>query len=166
MRFLPLFFILLPVLELLVLIEVGEAIGGLLTVALVILGVIVGVKVVKRQGWTTLRRANERLRMGQLPAQEMLEGFLLALGGLLLMVPGFISDAGGLLLLLPPLRRRLVKALIGSGRVSVQGVPPGFGQSPFGAEGTRREAGPGVYEGEYTREQSSDRRLEDGDPRE
>lgn len=165
MRFLPLFFVLLPILELLVLIEVGEAIGGLLTVALVILGVIVGVKVVKRQGWTTLRRANERLRMGQLPAQEMLEGFLLALGGLLLMVPGFISDAAGLLLLVPPLRHRLVKALIGSGRVTVQGVPPGFGQSPFGADAPRRDDGPGVYEGEYTREQPSDRRLHDREPR-
>jgi UPF0716 family protein affecting phage T7 exclusion len=67
-----------------------------------------GVLVVRVAGLATALKARESLNRGELPAQQMLEGLMLALGGGLLVLPGFISDAAGLLLLLPPVRRFLV----------------------------------------------------------
>jgi len=156
MRFLLIFFIAFPLLEMLLLFEVAAAIGGLATLALVVLTAVAGVAILRRQGWRTLARANERLRVGQLPALEMLEGLCLAVGGALLIVPGLITDAVGALLLLPPTRRRIIKALLKSGRLQVHPgfdvPPPGFRRGPGGAD---------VFEGEFTREYPPGQRLDD-----
>lgn len=160
MRLLLLLFITLPILEMLLLFEVASLIGSLGTVALVILTAVVGLKVLRRQGWVTFSRANERLRAGQLPALEMLEGLCIAVGGALLLTPGFITDTVGFLLLAPPTRRRLIKALLKSGRISMSGAGfQGASSSPYGRP--RRPGDRDIFEGEFTREIPPDSRLDD-----
>ncbi|MEC8523524.1 MAG: FxsA family protein, partial [Pseudomonadota bacterium] len=94
-------FILVPMAELAVLIKVGSAIGVLWTLALIFLTAIIGVHLLRQQGLATLMKANERMQQGALPAQELAEGFLLALAGALLLTPGFLTDAFGFSLLMP-----------------------------------------------------------------
>ena len=120
MRFLLLPFILFPVIEMVVLIEVGSAIGALNTVALVLLGAFIGLQVLRQQGFSTIVKARYKMAAGELPAMEMVEGFMIALGGLLLMLPGFVTDFMGALLLVPPCRKWLIKRMIASGRWKVQ----------------------------------------------
>jgi len=115
MRWVLLFFIAVPLIEMLLLFEVADYIGGLWTIFLVVLTAVIGVQVLKRQGFSTLLRANQRLNSGQLPAQEVVEGFFLAFAGALLLTPGFITDTLGFLCLTSPLRRILASKLIESG---------------------------------------------------
>jgi UPF0716 protein FxsA len=115
MRWVLLFFIAVPLLEMLLLFEVAGYIGGLWTLFLVVLTAVVGVQILKSQGFSTLMRANRRLEGGQLPAQEVVEGLLLAFAGALLLTPGFITDTLGFLCLTAPLRRILARKVIDSG---------------------------------------------------
>ncbi|WP_448216030.1 FxsA family protein [Endozoicomonas sp. 2B-B] len=116
MRFPVWIFLLLPALELVVLIKVGSYIGALNTLALVILGMVAGMAVIRRQGFRTMLKAREKMNRGEKPALELLKGFVTALGGVLLMVPGFITDFIGLVLLIPPVRSMLVRRMIKNGR--------------------------------------------------
>lgn len=158
MRGFFLLFLVVPIVEMLILFEVSDHIGAFVTVGLVLLTAVVGVQILKLQGVSTLTRANERLRSGQLPAEEMLEGMFLAVGGALLLTPGFVTDTFGFLCLIPQTRRLMVRKLLSSGRFRVYGVnshhepgpPPGSG-GPDGGN---------VYEGEYDRERPSGRRLD------
>lgn len=135
MRFLFLFFIAVPLVEMLLLFEVSDQIGGLSTLALVVATAVIGVQVLKQQGIATLTRANARLSSGELPAQEIIEGMLLAAAGALLLTPGFITDTLGFVFLAGPLRRLIAARLLRSGLVragggfsggSVGGVNGGF----------------------------------------
>lgn len=108
MRFLLLFILVLPLLELWLLIRVGSAIGGLTTIALVIFTAIAGLFLLRRQSLATVLRARSKLEQGEAPAGELVEGVFLAVGGILLLIPGFITDAIGLCCLLPGLRRGIV----------------------------------------------------------
>jgi len=134
-RFLFLFFIAVPLVEMLLLFEVSDQIGGLSTLALVVATAVIGVQVLKQQGIATLTRANARLSSGELPAQEIIEGMLLAAAGALLLTPGFITDTLGFVFLAGPLRRLIAARLLRSGLVragggfsggSVGGVNGGF----------------------------------------
>ncbi|WP_422412206.1 MULTISPECIES: FxsA family protein [unclassified Endozoicomonas] len=116
MRFPVWIFLLLPALELVVLIKVGSYIGALNTLALVILGMVAGMAVIRRQGFRTMLKAREKMNRGEKPALELLKGFVTALGGVLLMVPGFITDFIGLVLLIPPVHSMLVRRMIKNGR--------------------------------------------------
>lgn len=118
MRFFLLLFIAMPVIELWVLIAVGRQIGALATIGLVILTAVFGLALLRQQGLRTLFRGRARLEQGELPAQEMVEGMLLALCGALLLVPGFVTDVMALAALLPVVRRGLAKALLGRGLVA------------------------------------------------
>ncbi len=117
MRFLFLLFIVVPVVEMWVLIEVGSAIGALSTIALVFLTAAVGLALLRQQGINTLLRVNSRMERGELPAGEILEGVMLAVGGALLLTPGFITDIVGFLCLLPFTRKPMVAALMRQGVV-------------------------------------------------
>jgi|SRR5690606_34186501 len=112
-----LLFLLLPITELWLLLTVGEAIGAWTTLGLVLLTAIIGVNVLRHQGFATMRRAQQRMDAGELPGLELVEGFLLAIGGAMLLTPGFITDSIGFTLLLPPSRRALARWLLASGRV-------------------------------------------------
>ncbi len=81
MRFLFIFFILVPLGEMLLLFEVSDRIGSLTTLGMVVATAVIGVQILKRQGFATLTRANQKLQSGQLPAQEIVEGMLLAAAG-------------------------------------------------------------------------------------
>ncbi len=108
MRFLLLLLIGLPVLELLVLIQVGRHIGALPTLGLLVLTALLGLALLRRQGYAILASARSRVALGELPGAEMLSGLFLAAAGMLLLIPGFITDVLGLCCLLPPLRRGLI----------------------------------------------------------
>jgi|GEM_PF-39686 UPF0716 protein FxsA len=113
MRVLFLLFILVPIVEMVVLIKVGQAIGTLWTVGLVLLTAFLGINILRQQGLSTLSRARWRVRSGQLPVQEMLTGILLAVGGALLLTPGFITDTFGFICLFPWSRHWLLSHLLG-----------------------------------------------------
>ncbi len=115
MPFFLILFIILPIAEMWVLIKVGSAIGALNTVGLVLLTAIIGLALLRQQGLETLLKANQRMEQGELPAEEIIGGMLLAMGGVMLLVPGFITDAMGLVCLLPFTRKRIVQAMIRNG---------------------------------------------------
>ncbi|MCY4263438.1 MAG: FxsA family protein [Gammaproteobacteria bacterium] len=117
MRFLFLAFLLVPLLEMLLLFEVSDRIGGLWTLSLVVLTAVVGVQILKQQGFSTLLRARSRLASGELPAQEILEGMMLAAAGAMLLTPGFLTDTIGFIFLCGPMRRPLASRLISAGVV-------------------------------------------------
>lgn len=126
MRFLLLIFILVPLVEIWLLIEVGSEIGALATVALIVLTAVVGVFLIKLQGISTLMRAQSRLAAGEMPAQEMAEGLILALCGVCLLIPGFATDAIGFLGLIPPVRRHVISPWVRrQSRSRPGGRPPG-----------------------------------------
>lgn len=101
-------FTILPFLELWVLILVGQKIGALWTIALVLFTTALGLILLRRQGISTLKRAQQKMHGGETPAREMAEGMFLALGGTLLVIPGFITDAVGFICLLPGIRQLLL----------------------------------------------------------
>ncbi|MCP5160151.1 MAG: FxsA family protein [Hahellaceae bacterium] len=124
MRYLFLLFIVMPVLEMMVLIKVGALIGMWYTIGFVLFTAFLGANLLKRQGVSTLLRANQKMAYGEIPAQEVAEGFLIALGGALLLTPGFITDAFGFALLVPAIRGLLVRKVVSSflsGGVARQG---------------------------------------------
>ena len=93
-----------PIVELYVIVQVGEAIG-VVPMLLLLVGIsIAGSWLLKQQGLATYRRAQEVLREGGIPSRELTDGFLILLGGALLLTPGFVTDAVGLVLILPPTR--------------------------------------------------------------
>lgn len=114
MRFLFLCFLIVPIIEMLVLIEVGSIIGGFYTVLLVLLTAAIGVTLLKRQGLRALLSANEKMQAGQMPVAEIAEGMMLAIAGALLLTPGFVTDAVGFLLLSPGPRNALARRWIKS----------------------------------------------------
>jgi UPF0716 protein FxsA len=111
MRVFLLLFLLFPVLELFVLVRVAMSIGFLPTFLLVVGTSLAGLFIIRVAGFATAMRARESLSRGELPAQQMLEGLMIAVGGGLLLLPGFISDVLGVICLLPITRRVLVNTL-------------------------------------------------------
>jgi UPF0716 protein FxsA len=103
-------FILLPIAEIYVIVKVGEAIGILPTLALLILDGFVGAALARSQGRAAWERFNRALGEGRVPARETFDGAMIILGGALLLTPGFITDVLGFLLLIPP-TRTLVRGL-------------------------------------------------------
>ncbi|AEF54632.1 FxsA family protein [Marinomonas posidonica] len=112
MRFALLLFILVPIIEMTVLIQVGSEIGSLATVGLVFLTAIVGVSLIRKQGLETSLKAQEKMSRGELPASEVAEGVMLLFAGLCLLIPGFVTDAIGGLLLIPVLRKLFAAGLV------------------------------------------------------
>ncbi len=130
----PLLFIVVPVVELYCIIAVGERIGALWTVVLVLLTAVIGVNLLRFQGVTTLARAQRNMAQGKMPAMEMMEGVALALGGVLLLTPGFITDTIGFLLLIPASRRVIIRYLMSRSK-GRGGFGSGAGGAGFGGMG-------------------------------
>lgn len=112
MRFVIPFLLFLPFFELWLLIRIGAEIGALTTIALLILAGMAGTALLRWQGVYTLWKVQERLQRGDMAADAVFDGVLLAVAGVLLFIPGFITDGLALLLLLPPLRRWLARKLL------------------------------------------------------
>jgi UPF0716 protein FxsA len=101
-------FIVVPLVEIAVIIQVGHWLGVLDTIALLLLVSIVGAWLVKRQGIGVLRRIRAELDAGRVPGAALVEGAVVLVAGVLLLTPGFVTDAFGLVLLVPPVRRLVV----------------------------------------------------------
>jgi UPF0716 protein FxsA len=131
---LVLLFIVVPIAELYVIIQVGQLIGVVPTLVLLLADAILGSMLLKHEGRGAWRRFNEALAARRFPGREVADGALIIVGGTLLLTPGFLTDIFGLFLLLPPTRaitRRLLKRFT-IGRFAVVGMSGG-GPNPFGA---------------------------------
>jgi len=94
-------FVVVTLAEIYVLVSVGQAIGGLSTVLLVIITAFIGSSLLRQQGWSTMAKAQQSMSEGRTPAMEMMEGVVILVSGILLLTPGFLTDALGLLGLMP-----------------------------------------------------------------
>ena len=104
-------FIAVPVVELVLLIEIGQRVGTLATVGLIIGTGIVGASLARQQGIRTLARLRTDLDAGQLPAEPIVDGVLILLAAAVLITPGVLTDLVGFLCLVPACRRRLKRFL-------------------------------------------------------
>lgn len=153
-----LLFIVMPIVEMAILIKVGGIIGALNTIGLVLLTAVIGAWLLRQQGLATLLKANQRVQSGELPAKEVAEGLILAVGGALLLTPGFVTDTVGFLCLLPGSRHWLanqaLKRLVVSG-TQAGGMHFSAGSNPFG--GGRPGQDDDIIEGEYRRRDADSR---------
>jgi UPF0716 protein FxsA len=136
--------VVVPLVEVYVLVQVGQSIGALSTIALLVVMSVVGAFVLRREGARAWRAFRQALSAGRVPTREVLDGGLVLFGGALLLTPGFATDAFGLLCVLPPTRAALRRALTGfvRRRLGVAGTLAAFGGGDAaGRRGPRRPAG-------------------------
>ncbi len=149
----PILLILLiaAVVEVAVLVAVGDAIGVLPTIGLLLLASLVGAWLLRREGSRTMRAFTEAARTRRPPHRELIDGVLIAAAGVLIVVPGFVSDVLALLVLLPPTRALLRRRILRSARRS---APPRFapGGVVDGDVGTRNPRDRNVVDGEVVDE--------------
>jgi UPF0716 protein FxsA len=106
-------FVLVPIAELYVIVQIAGEIGILPTLALLVIDSIVGTMLMKSQGRAAWQRFNEATAAGRIPAREVADGALIILGGAFLLTPGFLTDIIGFLLLIPPTRALFRKTVVG-----------------------------------------------------
>jgi len=104
-------FIITPIVELFLLIEIGKAIGTLEIIGLTIASGIIGAALAKSQGFSVLRKMQKEMAEGRIPTANLMDGFMILIGGILLLTPGVLTDAIGFLFLIP-WTRVLVKGLL------------------------------------------------------
>ncbi|MCW2813809.1 MAG: FxsA cytoplasmic rane protein [Nocardioides sp.] len=155
-------FVVVPIIEIYVLIQVGQVIGAWWTIALLIADSIIGSWLIKREGGRAWRALKSALEIGRMPATELADGALILIGGTLMLSPGFVTDLFGILLILPftrPVFRRLLARVVTQrltvvGPMGAMGGMPGMpGGSGPGARGPdARRPGP-VVRGEVVDEE-------------
>ncbi|SHO58394.1 FxsA family protein [Vibrio quintilis] len=151
-------FIAVPVIEIGLFIQVGGFIGLWPTIGLVLITAFVGASLVRSQGIQTLLTVQQRIQAGELPAQQILEGVMLAVAGVLLLTPGFMTDMMGMIVLLPGPRASLARYLMG--KVVVQGqFNSGFNQNTHHHDHQSDSSEGQTYEGEYERKDDHHDRL-------
>lgn len=139
---LALAFVVLPLVELALLIRIGQFMGVWPTLALVVMTGMAGAALARREGLRVLIRFQAELAAGRVPGEALLDGISVLMGGVLLLTPGVLTDAAGIALLFPPTRRWIqrrvrsrLEAGIRSGALRVVVLDPaGFGR-PFGGPG-------------------------------
>lgn len=160
-----LLFIVVPIIEIGLFISVGGVLGLWPTIALVLITAFVGASLVRSQGLQTLMTVQSRLQQGEVPAQQIFEGVMLAVAGVLLLTPGFMTDALGMLILLPAPRaviakhlmsKMVVKTVSGGGFHSGYSNGP-FDQNPFERDPFNADKNGNTFEGEYERKDDDDR---------
>lgn len=107
-----LFFLVVPFVEIFLLLQVGGLIGVFPTIFLVVLTAVWGASLLRQQGFATWQRLQTQLSKGEIPAEEMIEGPILLVGGALLLTPGFFTDLLGFACLLPVFRQRIAHYII------------------------------------------------------
>ncbi len=105
-------FVIVPVIELYILIEVGKKIGSLTTIGIIILTGIIGAYLVKGQGFMILRKIQNDLNEGIMPGDSLIQGAIILAGGIFLLTPGFVTDIIGFVFLIPASRRVVKKYLL------------------------------------------------------
>jgi len=146
-------FIVVPIVEIYVIVQIGGLIGVWPTVALLIADAVLGSMLLRHQGRGAWRRFNQAIAERRFPGREVADGLLIAIGGTLLLTPGFVTDIFGAIFLIPPTRaivRRLLRGYM-TKRFLIVGVPDG----PNGAGPARRS-----YDYEATAEE-----IDADDPR-
>ena len=139
-------FIIVPVAEIALFIELGGNFGVFNTLLLIIVTAVLGASLVRQQGFQTLANVKKQTAAGNLPAMEMAEGAALLFAGALLLTPGFLTDTIGFCLLIPPLRRKWIRFLGSQGFVTMAAA----GQSQSRTNTTQHG---NVIEGEYHKEE-------------
>jgi UPF0716 protein FxsA len=153
---LALLFIVVPVVEIFVLIQIGQVIGVWWTVLLLVADGFLGSWLMKREGTRALRALQQALDARRMPARELADGALILVGGTLLLTPGFVTDIAGLVCVLPFTRPLVRGALVRfltrrflAGPTSAAAAGGVFGPAGPGATRTRQRPGPdGVVQGE------------------
>jgi UPF0716 protein FxsA len=132
--FLVLIFIVVPIAELYVIIQVGNAIGLVPTLVLLLADALLGSILLRYQGRAAWIRFNRALAEGRVPHKEVFDGVLVIMGGALLLTPGFLTDIVGLIFLIPPTRAliRAMSARFVRRRLALGGAVWSFGTSPRG----------------------------------
>jgi len=115
-------FIVVPIIEITVLMQVGALIGAWPTIAIVIISAWLGAKYVRQQGIATLQSVQTKMAQGEMPSGEIVTGLMLLVAGVLLVTPGFVTDAFGLLLLVPSVRQALANSVQKHIKASQAGV--------------------------------------------
>ncbi len=155
-------FVVLPLVEIIVIIQVGSVIGAWWTVLLLVVDSLVGAWLVRREGARAWRSLQDALRRGAVPGREIADGALILVGGTLMLTPGFVTDVLGIALVLPftrPLFRGALtqavtrRLVVGGGPVGPGGFGAGFGRPGGGpsAADPRRDPGPAGPEGPVIR---------------
>ena len=142
---LVLLFIIVPIAELALLIQVGQAIGVWWTVLLLVADALLGSYLLRTQGRLAWRRFNSALAEARVPHREVIDGVLVILGGVLLLTPGFITDIFGLLFLFPPTRVVLRRLLVRRGALKLVTSMPGTASPPNGRHRPTDIEGTAVY---------------------
>ena len=136
-------------LEIFVLVKVGSFLGALPTVALVIVTALIGSALVRSQGLQLIQQYQQRIAKGEMPGQQLVEGLMLIITGVLLVTPGFVTDLCGLLLLQPSIRAAIAKALLANIKFSPATMAGGFSQTHSGFSKPNIDSD--VIEGEFER---------------
>ena len=134
-------FVVMPLVEIYVLIQVGQVIGAWPTILLLVVDSMLGAWIVRREGGRAWRALNQALASGRMPATELADGALILVGGALMLTPGFVTDLLGALVVLPftrPVARRMLAQVVARRLVVI------------GPDNTRRP-GPGPGEGPVVR---------------
>ena len=156
MRWIPLLAVFLYVyIEISIFIQVAHVFGVLLTLVLVIFTSVIGMSLVRNQGFRNLMLMQQKIAEGESPAAEMIKSVSLIIAGLLLLLPGFFTDFLGLLLLLPPVQKLLTVRLMPHLR---------FNRMPGGGFSTGSQGGQ-TFDGEYQRKDDQRDRLDHKDDR-
>lgn len=149
-------FLIVPLLEVWVLIQVGQVIGGWPTVGLLLVAALLGAWLIRREGRRVWRAVNESLAAGRIPDRELGDAALVLTGGMLLITPGFVTDLAGLACVLPvtrPLVRGVARWFFAQ-RLRGQVATPPFAVHTFG---TPEEPARGpVIRGQVIREDTED----------
>jgi len=126
-----LLFIAVPLAEIAILVKVGQQIGLLWTILIVILTAVIGTSLLRAQGFGVMARASEALASGKMPVEPVIEGLFLLIAGAFLLTPGLITDTVGFLLLIPIIRMAVARwtlhRLLKSGALHVSGLGGGAG---------------------------------------
>jgi UPF0716 protein FxsA len=152
-----LIFIVVPMIELMLLIKIGQSIGALATVAFVVATALTGAFIISRQSLAVVSRTLEALSEGRTPVEPVADGLFLLVAGALLLTPGLITDAVALALLVPPIRRVIARAgmqwlrrraLLNVESFTQEGAPQSRAGRP--RQSRRDDHGP-IIEGEFER---------------
>lgn len=134
-----LLFIFLPMVELYLLIMLGSRIGAMPTIGLIVLTGILGATLARQQGLSVLTKIQSEMASGKPPAQELVEGALIVVGGIVLLTPGILTDILGFSLLIPVFRKAICKSLTRSFSKKV-GKMSGFSHSSSGFASFRKDS--------------------------
>lgn len=140
-------------LEIFVLVKIGSLLGALPTVALVIVTALIGSALVRSQGLQLIQQYQQRIAKGEMPGQQLVEGLMLIITGVLLVTPGFVTDLCGLLLLQPSLRASIAKKLLANVKFSPGTMGGNYSQPPSGF--SKSNIDHNIIEGEFERKDNN-----------